>query len=369
MKIKIAFIISIITILFAGAVAIKIIRNKPPEREVIEAGRMLAEAQIERSPGFAKELFHEASMYYDSAMIEWKIQNEKFIPFRNYREVTELAKKSMERSEQAIYKARQTISETEGLLKMRIEKLGDKIKEFEKDFSSFPLSKKHRDDFAKCKLLYSESLHSYNSKSYAICKSKLDSVESVINDISIHYRDKLTDYFGDYSKWNEMVKQAISYSRKSQTYVIVVDKIARELFIYKNGKITKRYPIELGPNWLGNKMQQGDGSTPEGIYKIVSKKQNGQTRYHRAFLLDYPNQDDKARFSLNKKNGIVELDSRIGGLIEIHGNGGKGIDWTEGCIALNDTNMDEIFKLCPVGTRVTIVGSVKSLKELSFSLK
>jgi L,D-peptidoglycan transpeptidase YkuD (ErfK/YbiS/YcfS/YnhG family) len=56
--------------------------------------------------------------------------------------------------------------------------------------------------------------------------------------------------------------------------------------------------------------------------------------------------------------------AKIGGLIEIHGNGGKGIDWTEGCVALTDSEMDIIFKFTKVGTPVTIVGSMTDLKEV-----
>jgi murein L,D-transpeptidase YafK len=150
--------------------------------------------------------------------------------------------------------------------------------------------------------------------------------------------------------------------------VLVVDKLARELVIYKNGRILKQYPVELGANWVGDKMQQGDKSTPEGMYRILDKKQNGQTRYYKAFLLDYPNAEDKKRFSLNKKNGVIHPDARIGNLIEIHGSGGKGIDWTDGCIALRDSDMNELYALCPVDTRITIVGSAKSFNSLSDSL-
>jgi len=116
-------------------------------------------------------------------------------------------------------------------------------------------------------------------------------------------------------------------------------------------------------------MQQGDKSTPEGHYKILEKKQNGQTSYHRAFLLDYPNDADKKRFTLNKKNGIIHQNASIGNLIEIHGSGGKGTDWTDGCVALRDSHMEELFALCPVGTRVTIVGSTMPLNRLTIPLQ
>jgi len=329
---------------------------------------MLAEAQLERSPRYAARTFLQAGMYYDSAMVEWKIQNDHFILFRNYKKVAELARKSVKSSEQAINIARRTISETEDALGIRLEKSGEKIRNFDENFSRFPMDKEHRERFSRARLLYSESRQAYKNKNYALCMSRLDSVEAVTNELSTFYRDRLEEYFEDYPKWEAALEQSITFSRKNQTIVLVVDKMARELTVYKDGKILKEYPVELGANWVGDKMEQGDKSTPEGLYRILDKKQNGQTRYHKAFLLDYPNAEDKERFSLNKKNGVIHPDARIGNLIEIHGSGGKGIDWTDGCIALRDSDMEELYALCPVLTRVTIVGSTKSLNSLIFDI-
>ncbi|WP_291856026.1 murein L,D-transpeptidase family protein [Marinilabilia sp.] len=369
MKIKILLFVSLITFVLAGFAIIRVETNKPPEKKVMKAGKVLAEAQFEKSPKFAKEAFQEATNYYNSAMTEWEKQNEKFILLRDYKKVSELAQKSIESSEIAMAKSSMLIANTEDLLEIRIEKTGEKIKSFEEFFGNFPLDKKHRDEFSKSKLLYSESRQAYKNRNYSSCKSKLDSVEIVINDFFAYYQEKLKNYFEDYPKWNEMVNQTLSWSKKRQAYIVIVDKFSRELTIYKDGKFLKQYSIELGSNWVGDKIQQGDKSTPEGLYKIVEKKQNGQTKYHKAFLLDYPNEEDKKRFFFNKKNGIIKHDAKIGNLIEIHGRGGKEIDWTDGCIALTDANMDEIFKLCPIGTKITIVGSTKSINELSFGLK
>lgn len=359
---------SLLTILLTGSL-IRILSNKAPETEVTEAGKMLAEAQLERSPRFATRTFLQAGTYYDSAMVEWSIQNDRFILLRNYKKVTELARKSVKSSEEAISIARRTISETEDALGIRLEKSEEKIRNFQENFSRFPMDKEHRDRFARGRLLYSESLYAYKNKHFTLCMSRLDSVEAITNELSSFYLERLEKYFEDYPKWEAVLEQSITFSRKNQTFVLVVDKMARELIVYKNGRILKEYPVELGANWVGDKMQQGDKSTPEGLYRILDKKQNGQTRYYKAFLLDYPNAEDKKRFSLNKQNGTLHPDARIGNLIEIHGSGGKGIDWTDGCIALQDSDMDELFALCPLLTRVTIVGSTKSLNSLIFDLQ
>ena len=102
------------------------------------------------------------------------------------------------------------------------------------------------------------------------------------------------------------------------------------------------------------KRRQGDRATPEGRYRIVAKK--SYSRFHRALLLDYPNAADRARFAAAQRRGEVPRDARIGGLIEIHGEGGRGQNWTDGCIALSNGDMDELYSRVSTGTRVTIVG-------------
>ena len=367
MKVKIFFFLILSVLVIAGGIIARIKTNMPPDIEVTQARKMLKESELERSPEFAKKSYRDASMYYDSAMVEWRNQNKKFILFRDYRKLSELANKSSESSKNAINEARKNISKTEDILETRIKKLGDKIENFDRIFDNFPINKKHRSEIVNCKLLYSEAIHAYKNKNYNICVSRLNSVEIVINDVFSYYYEKLIDYLQECPGWNKKVKHTIIHSKKSKSYAIIIDKLARELFIYKNGEIFKRFTVELGANWVGDKQQHGDKTTPEGFYKIIDKKQNGQTKYYKALLLDYPNEDDKKRFALNRKKGALKKGAKIGNLIEIHGNGGKGIDWTDGCIALKDSDMDVVFKLCPAGTWVTIVGSTKSLEELSIS--
>ena len=368
MKKKGLIIISFIIIL-TGIATIRIKTNRPPEFEVLNAGKMLAEAQLQKAPKYATEVFQDASLLYNAAMTEWIRQNDRWILIRDYKLVSELAIKSSERSKTAINESKKNLSETEDLLERRMEGAGREIIAFEEHFGKFPLTSKHREEINKSKLLYSECQRAYKNQHYAICESKLDMVDRLLNDVLSYTHEKLKDYFKDYPVWNELVQQTIADSRKNRTYVVIIDKFSRELSVYKNGKILQQYLIELGANWVGDKMYQGDKSTPEGLYKIVEKKQYGRTKYHKALLLDYPNEEDLLRFSTNKKMGIIAPDANIGNLIEIHGNGGSGIDWTDGCIALPNSDMDEIFKLCQVGTHVTIVGSTRSLQELSIQLK
>jgi murein L,D-transpeptidase YafK len=115
--------------------------------------------------------------------------------------------------------------------------------------------------------------------------------------------------------------------------------------------------VDLGANSINQKSHAGDRTTPEGLYRITKKKGYGQSKYGLALLLDYPNAEDRRRFSEAKARGQITKRTGIGGLIEIHGEGGRGVDWTDGCIAPDNRDMEVLFREGGVGTMVAIVGS------------
>ncbi len=153
--------------------------------------------------------------------------------------------------------------------------------------------------------------------------------------------------------WRRWIEEARRASRKGPVILVLKEK---NLLLLRNGETVERYDAEVGANALGVKRSQGDRATPEGRYRIVKKKDLGQSVYHRALLLDYPNAEDRRRFAAAKKRGEIPRASAIGGLIEIHGDGGRGQNWTDGCVALRNRDMDELYARVPLGTRVTIVG-------------
>jgi len=158
-------------------------------------------------------------------------------------------------------------------------------------------------------------------------------------------------------RWRGWIEETRAWSRTASEAAIVVSKEGNELILYERGRAVRRYPADMGSNGLGFKAQAGDRATPEGHYRIVARKDQGQSRYHKALLLDYPNEVDRRRLAAAKRQGLVSMKARLGGLIEIHGEGGRGRNWTEGCVALSNADMDDLFRRVDVGTRVTIVGS------------
>jgi hypothetical protein len=156
--------------------------------------------------------------------------------------------------------------------------------------------------------------------------------------------------------WKRWIEEAQRQSRVSGEPAILVLKEKNLLVLLSRGEPLRRYAAEIGKNALASKRERGDRATPEGRYRIVEKKDVGQSTYHRALLLDYPNAADRERFETAKRRGEIPQGAAIGGQIEIHGEGGRGQNWTDGCIALANTDIDDLFARVRPGTRVTIVG-------------
>jgi len=134
---------------------------------------------------------------------------------------------------------------------------------------------------------------------------------------------------------------------------IVVEKSTRTLTLMSGAKSLKKYKVALGGQPVGAKDRQGDHKTPEGIYSVDAKNPNSQ--FYKALHISYPNQADRASA---RKLGLSP-----GGDVEIHGLGAKWgwlgakhrlTDWTDGCIALTNEEIDEIYPQIKVGTTVEI---------------
>lgn len=151
----------------------------------------------------------------------------------------------------------------------------------------------------------------------------------------------------------EVLEQKVFAIQKGPADKILIEKKERRLTLVSRGEVLKTYKIALGGNPNGPKERQGDNKTPEGTYFIDSR--NKDSRYHLSLHISYPNEKDKQR--------AKELGVSPGGDIMIHGIK-KGfswaaefhtkVDWTKGCIAVTDEEIEEIGKLVPNGTIVEI---------------
>jgi hypothetical protein len=159
-------------------------------------------------------------------------------------------------------------------------------------------------------------------------------------------------------RWQHWVEETIASTRGGGA-AIVVEKVGRRLCLVRGGRVVAEFAAEFGRNGLSDKLHAGDGATPEGRYFVKEKRDVGSTRWHRALVINYPNAEDWREYESARRSGRISRRYSIGSLIEIHGNGGKKTNWTDGCVALRDHEMDSLFRQVPVGTPVTIVGSAR----------
>lgn len=134
---------------------------------------------------------------------------------------------------------------------------------------------------------------------------------------------------------------------------IVVYKSKKHLLVYSNGKHLKTYTISLGRNPIGDKEFEGDKKTPEGVYFICSKNPN--SGYYKNLGISYPDKQDieKAKIIGKFTGGDIKIHGLKNGLGFI-GKFQRWFNWTAGCIALTNKEMDELYKAVKIGTKIEI---------------
>lgn len=359
----------ILTIVLLGFIAlfifiIKKITPLAPVGEMEIARSEISTAKKNNADIYSKKLFNEATASYDSAMTHWKKENEKFILFRDFDKTTEFAEAAWRKALQASDNTKSSSGSLKEKLKPQIDSLYKVVADLNSLFAGFPLPNEIRSRISKGKLALREGEIAFKNGQYLTANKKITDAEYMINGSFDHAMNKLEDYFESYPLWKKWMERAIAESKQKKINSIIVDKFSRKCYVYQNGAKKYEFEVELGENWIGDKQLKGDYATPEGMYSIVNKKNSNKTKYYKALLINYPNAEDIASFNLEKSKGTLPASAKIGGLIEIHGNGGKGSDWTEGCIALRDKDMDVVFNLAKEGTPVTIIGSVYDLEQI-----
>ena len=143
------------------------------------------------------------------------------------------------------------------------------------------------------------------------------------------------------------------------TPYIIIDKSDYELRVYDDEGWYATYPVVFGSKSIDDKMMEGDRKTPEGIYRIATKRPH--EKWDKIMLIDYPTKADIDKFNQRKAQGLIPRYAKIGGGIGIHGTWPRdemAVDyfqnWTNGCISLKNEEIEELYSMIPVGTKVTI---------------
>jgi murein L,D-transpeptidase YafK len=146
-----------------------------------------------------------------------------------------------------------------------------------------------------------------------------------------------------------------------EAWAVVVRRRCRTLDVYRNGDRVRSYPAVFGLSSSGKKLHEGDLKTPTGLYMIVDKRPHSRWEYF--LLLDYPNAHDRERYWEALEAGTLPREGDgwvgIGGMVGIHGTdkpglNGRNVDWTLGCISLQNRDVADLAAMVPVGTLVLI---------------
>jgi len=168
-----------------------------------------------------------------------------------------------------------------------------------------------------------------------------------------------------------LVSEAWPTSAGSQgALAIHVHKARHEMVLQEGDVILRTLTVALGKDPMAGKLYRGDGRTPEGRYYICEKRAN--SRFRRFLGISYPNIDDAEKaytdhlisadewadiFFANLQQAVPPASTALGGRVGIHGYGGREeipVDWTEGCIAVTDADIDYLYDVVPLGTPVII---------------
>ena len=152
---------------------------------------------------------------------------------------------------------------------------------------------------------------------------------------------------GEVARWQRWIDDTVRWSKRTGEPAIVVSKDDHQLTLYENGPRGAHLPRRHRPQQPRTaRCAPGDHATPEGRYKVTSKRNVGQTAFYKALMLDYPNQEDRKRFDELRRQGQIPRGAGPGNLIEIHGEGGRAKDWTRGCVAVSNEHMDSSSSGC-----------------------
>lgn len=345
-------------LILTGLIFIGAFHPTPPVQSIALGRRALHRAQKVGAESYAPQFFFKAQQTWFSTMHLWSQENQKWFFNRDFSRVQELALQTCAQATQAEQRATKYRDSLKQVLKIGSVLLQQKITDFKGQYRSVPIQSAVLTRFTRGEMLLLESNAAFERENYLVAFKKFRDAEQILGQVGKQVDAMVTDYLTDVPQWKKWAEETIYWSKNHNAIALVIDKFAHRLYVYKDGKVSAEFPVELGANWLGHKRQRGDRATPEGIYTIRKKKSTNQTKYHKALEIDYPNNRDKDLFSEAKKRGWLPANAHIGGLIEIHGDGGRGVDWTEGCIALENKEIDQVFKMVSVGTPVTIVGSL-----------
>jgi murein L,D-transpeptidase YafK len=340
-----------------------LLHPKPPLRIICQSRLALHQANTTEAEAYSPALLQSAQNSWKSLLQEWRRQNDKLFFNRNYQRLALIAIETSRLALQSETRSKQTCDSLEVVILSKVTALNRQLSLFREQYKGIPIDDNVRRKYVQSEIVLYECQSALKRGDFNRAVTYLNNAVNLLGETDEAMNTQMGSYLSNIPNWSRWAEETIDWSKTNHDVAILVDKMAHSCRIYNDGILFAEYMVELGPNWIGHKNQRGDCRTPEGKYFVLQKKENGSTIYYKALEIDYPNNTDLALFAEAKRKGWIPDSAEIGGYIELHGYGGQKADWTNGCIALHNKDMDQIFTLAKVGTPVTIVGSLRALKN------
>jgi len=326
----------------------------PPESSLQAAETALRAARTARATEFAPSTYRRAASRTDDGRMELAKQKGRLAPLRDFAAADSLLRLAAQTAIQAREQAVSRRDSVARLVRTQMDELAGERESLREALGTSLLYNRLSGHLLKAELHLTTARTCARGGQFDKAQEELASARSALGRVVAAMTESADDQASGLSTWRRWVKETVAQSRKDGGYAVIVDKAAHTTYLIKQGRVVKKYESDLGFNASRQKLFAGDLATPEGQYRVVKVKHRG-SRYYKALLLDYPNAADWSRFRENRRRGRVSADAHIGGDIEIHGEGGRDVDWTEGCVALSNADMDHLMRFAARGTPVTIV--------------
>lgn len=326
-----------------------------------EVGQLLQQEQDLRRAGaviYAPEEFRRYQDALQAGRDRLREEKDRFVWFRDYEAVALHLRQTLDQGKQVAATLGHNRQREKERTALRIEHLERRTRALRELVGRVKDRRLSRRSLVGAELRLAEARRLAGAGRNGEAQEQAAEAEADIAKVAQLIRPLLARYAdaGQLARWRRLAEETITESRRSGGYAIVVRKLDRQLTLYRGGRSVCTFAAGLGFNYLTDKLHSGDLATPEGKYRVVKKVPG--SRYYRALLIDYPNSEDRQRFLQAKKGRQIPAGAGIGGLIEIHGGGKDGM--TNGCVALENPEMQQLFDLVAVGTPVAIVGSLEA---------
>jgi L,D-peptidoglycan transpeptidase YkuD (ErfK/YbiS/YcfS/YnhG family) len=331
-------------------------RTEPPFYARASAVSKLEDTRRSGAPRWARDAMNEAESSMKAALAAYRMQEVKLLPFRDFRGVRAALASSERKAELALAEGNRRRIEARTAADEAIAAATRDTGRSGEVGRAMHLGSYNRMLLQKGWIALREAELMYERGDYVEAASRAQ--QSGVQSRAVSQNAvKAASRYADASlvaRWRRMIDETVTWSRGTGGTAIVVLKENHRVDLYDNGRVIRSYSADMGYRSVNDKMRSGDAATPEGRYRVTAKK--NASHFYRALALNYPNEEDRAEFARLRRAGKIPRGASPGSLIEIHGDGGRRKDWTNGCVALSNRDIDDLFRHVAVGTPVTIVG-------------